>query len=388
MGELESLLVVLALIYLSECLVWVGRGAVAFASWTGKRFRPRFPGSVMGNTRGGFLFSKPLPPLGIVLLNQPFPVSISSATVFACSSTCLNSIGRPEQTARLLRLDDLRDITTVGRELRVNGALLLKAISPFTARHIAGVLNRLHKLPEPDRAAAVRTVIEDSLDADAVSKRFDEYRARSRRLRVLSNVLFVYLFLLVPPLLWQFGFGKFGLGLLAGMLAQSAVIAVLFRRAHATLYPGADEERFKPFLTMMLAPPAAIRAADILARHLVENAHPLAVARALSSPETFRRLSRQVLIDLRHPLLPVCPTRDALAAETEEQFRTMMHAAVSAFVRKSGLNPDELTAAPQPAESGNQSYCPRCGAQFLMIEGVCRDCGDRPLEPFQDGALG
>ena len=29
MGELESLLLVLALIYLSECLVWVPRGAMA-----------------------------------------------------------------------------------------------------------------------------------------------------------------------------------------------------------------------------------------------------------------------------------------------------------------------------------------------------------------------
>ena len=63
MGELESLLLVLALIYLSECLVWVPRGALAFSSWRGIRFGIRFSGSWIGNQHGGLLLSNPLPPL-------------------------------------------------------------------------------------------------------------------------------------------------------------------------------------------------------------------------------------------------------------------------------------------------------------------------------------
>ena len=60
MGELESLLLVLALIYLSECLVWVRRGALAFGTWRGKHFGILHPGAILANQRGGLLLANPL----------------------------------------------------------------------------------------------------------------------------------------------------------------------------------------------------------------------------------------------------------------------------------------------------------------------------------------
>ena len=106
MGELESLLLILALIYLSECLVWVRRGALAFASWRGNRFGLRPPGTWMGNQRGGLLLSNPFPPLGTVLIVPDLPLSLAPAAVFAYSSVCLDPAGRPWQTARHLSFHD------------------------------------------------------------------------------------------------------------------------------------------------------------------------------------------------------------------------------------------------------------------------------------------
>ena len=71
-------------------------------------------------------------------------------------------------------------------------------------------------------------------------------------------------------------------------------------------------------VTMLLAPPAAIRAPDLLARHLLQNFHPLAVAQVLCSPGGFKSVARQALLDLRYPLLPVCPTNEPEPMTTEQ----------------------------------------------------------------------
>src|ERR1051326_3420645 len=384
MGELESLLLVLALIYLSECLVWVRHGALAFASWRGKNFRVRFSRAGLANQRGGLLLSNPLPPLGVVLFVQDFPMSLSDAALFAYSSAALDPAGRPAQTARYFSFENARDVAADGRKVLVNGEVFLKAASTFSARWLAERLRCLGKTPKPKRADAIKELLDESLDAEKISARWRDFQTRVRPVRILSNGLFVYLFLVVAPLIWRFRFGHFGLWLLAGMLGQTIAIAVLFRGAHQSLYPDAGEERLKPFLTMLLAPPAAIRAADLLARHLLEDFHPLAVARVLCSPERFKSFARRALIDLRYPLLPVCPTNEPGPVATEQWFRTARQAAVEAFLARAGLQPDELIAPPGPTEPAIQSYCPRCGAQFLLRTGTCVDCGGRPLQPFSD----
>src|SRR5262245_15496372 len=110
MGELESLLLVLALIYLSECLVWIPRGAPAFTSWRGIRFGLRSSGSWLGNQRGSVLLSNPLPPLGTVFIVPDLPLSVALSAVFAYSSACLDPAGRPWQTGNYLEFKAVRDV--------------------------------------------------------------------------------------------------------------------------------------------------------------------------------------------------------------------------------------------------------------------------------------
>ena len=119
MGELESLLLVLALIYLSECLVWVRRGALAFTSWRGNLFVVRPSGTWIGNQRGSLLVSNPFPPLGTVFVVPELPLSLSASAVYAYSSVCLDRAGRPWQTAKHFSFRDIRDVGVEGRKLLV-----------------------------------------------------------------------------------------------------------------------------------------------------------------------------------------------------------------------------------------------------------------------------
>jgi len=382
MGELQGLLLVVGIIYLSECLVWVRRGAMAFARGWGKSSKIRHPGTLAGNQRGGLLLTNPLPPLGDIFIVAQFPLSLSPEGAFAYFAPCLNPAGRPVQTTKYASWDNLHPLQIDGRKVFAAGAVFLTTVSTFAARHAGDLLQRIRKLPKANRTSAIHKALSESLDTRKMSERLREYRKRSNPIRLLANLLFVYLFLVVPPLIWHFGFGVLGLCLLLGMLAQTVTLALLFRNAHKALYPDGGEERFKPFLTMLLAPPAAIRASDVLGRHLLEAFHPLAVARILCPPNRFRDFARQTLIDLRYPLFPVCPATESAPVETERWFRETTLAVVEEFLQKEGFKVNELVAAPKPADAANLSYCPRCGTQFVTRQGTCADCGGRPLEPF------
>src|SRR6266700_1553769 len=98
MGDLEGLLLVVAAIYLAECVVWVPRGAVVFNRYWIKTWRLLHPSAVIGNERGGLFLANPLPPFGTVLVSPLFMLSPEAA--YSYTSACINPNWRPVQLAR------------------------------------------------------------------------------------------------------------------------------------------------------------------------------------------------------------------------------------------------------------------------------------------------
>jgi hypothetical protein len=384
MGDLESLLLVLVAIYLTECAVWVRRGGVAVVSYWGGRWRVWHPGSVLGNARGALFLSNPFPPFGHVVVGHQSPVSFSPQALLSFTAASINPGWRPSQLARCLRYEEVRSISLEGRNILINDVLFVKAPGGGAARRLAAMVRRLKPLSESDRAAAIRQCIAESFDTEKIRARWREFETRSRTLRLLAIVLFAYLFVLAPALLWHFGFRYAGLGLAAGLLAQTLSLGMLFRRAHRRLFPDGSEERFTPFLTMLLAPPTAIRATDLLGRHLLEDFHPLAVTHVFCPAAKFKTLARHALLDLHFPLLPASPSSDEQAVQTEEWYRRLLMEEVERTVVRAGLEPGDLLQPPSRSEPEHQAYCPRCRAQFLASSATCADCGGRPLRSFPD----
>ncbi len=337
---------------------------------------------VWGNARGAALLANPLPSFGAVLLSQPFPVSLSPEAMLSFTSVCLDPGGRPPQIARWVRYSEARTIGAEGRNVLVNGTVFLTTASSSLARRLARLLRELKGLQEGDREAAIRRTLAVTLDAKSARQRWEEYTRQSKRLRWMGGILFAYLFVIAPAVIWYWGFNAAGLGVVIGLLAQTFTLGWQFWRAHGALYPGGSEERFTPFLTMLLAPPTAIRAYDLLARRLVENVHPLAVAQAFCPGDPFKQLARRVLLDLRHPVLPSAPSAESAVVQTEEWFRGALLDECERSVERAGLKSSELTMPPERAEVKSRTYCPRCGAQYVVETGNCADCGGRSLVAF------
>lgn len=82
----QTLLLILALLYLTECLIWVKKHSIAFVSPWGRRWRVATPISWLGNANGAMLILNPLPPPGRIFLSHLLPISISPAGVCAFTS--------------------------------------------------------------------------------------------------------------------------------------------------------------------------------------------------------------------------------------------------------------------------------------------------------------
>lgn len=382
MNELELLFLVLAVVYLWECVFWLRRGTVAFLNFWARSWHPAHPAALMGNQTGGIILANPLPPLGCILTSAQLPLSISPEGVFSYVAQCINPGWRPAQTGKYFPFEAVQKIEASGKQVRVNGELLVKTGSTFSARHLAEQLRILSKLKFERRGPAIREMLRGSLDARKAEERLKEFRSRSARLRQLTNILFVYLFLITPACVWYLGFKRSWIELLAGLLMLTGATALVFARAHKALHPEAREERFTHWFMILFSPATAIRAQDALSRHLLEEFHPLTVAQVTLGRDRFSQFARKVLVELRHPCLPLCPTQEPGPQAAEQYARIALLETMEQFLEQKGIDLKELMRPPAPVDETCRSFCPRCGTQFTASEGACADCGGLSLTAF------
>ena len=359
-GEGETLLLVLILLYLSECLIWVKRESVAFVSaWRGWHLAK--PSSWLGNARGGILFLNPLPPSGRIFLSHLSPVSISPSGVCALNVQTLPSEARsPYQTGEFLPFGKIKEAGVDGPYLTINNERFAQCTTAKQARALATVIAAMVKASASKREGLARNWVAKQYSANDATSLLKEAQELIRPIQSLSLILFLFLFVLTPLLGALVGLMTLILPVAIVMVALAVEIAIVFRRVHAKLYPAESAERLESLIKMILCPPVAIRAADILSKNLLAEFSPIVLAEVLTRSGE-RQFVRSVILDLKHPLGH--ELSDASAVETitwvaNEQVKV--------------CEPYVLT--PTQREENSISYCPRCECQFVVAAIECPDC--------------
>ena len=371
-GEGETLLLVLILLYLSECLIWVKRESVAFVS-APRRWHLTKPSSWLGNARGGILFLNPLPPSGRVFLSHLSPVSISPSGVCALNVQTLPSEARsPDQTGDFLPFGKIKEAGVDGSYLTINNERFAKCPTAKQARALANMIAAMVKASASKREGLARNWITKQYSANDATRLLKEAQELIKPIQSLGLILFLFLFVLTPLLGAFVGLVTLIVPVAIVMVALAVEIAIVFRRVHAKLYPAESAERLESLIKMILCPPVAIRAADILTKNLLAEFSPIVLAEVLTGSGE-RQFVRSVILDLKHPLGH--ELSDASAVETitwavNEQVKVCERYA----------KPEELLA-PAQREENSISYCPRCQCQFVVAAVECPDCpGVRVLE--------
>ena len=380
MSEGQTLLLILILLYLTECLIWVKRESVAFVSSLGGRWRLTLPPSWLGNANGGILFLNPLPPSGRVFLSHLSPISISPSGICAYNLQTLPSEARsPSQTGRFLPFSKVTRSTTDGVYLLVNDERFAKCATARQARTLAQLIGEMAKASTAKRERLARNWISKQFATDDAATRLREGNAVIEPMRELSLILFLFLFVATPVLVISFGLMGLIIPVAAVMVILAVVIGILFYRAHKQLFPAETSERLERLVKMILCPPVSIRAPDILTRNLLAEYSPIVVANLLTGSNE-QQFVRAFILDLQHPLKH--EVSDETAANTicwtaAEQLNVCLEQVKAGHY----LKPEDLLA-PAHREGNSISYCPRCRCQFVVSAGECPDCPGVALVDF------
>lgn len=360
MSELQSLVLVVLVIYLVQCLHWVTPGAAVFVlrfRGRGKRKRSGFVWSALGTE--GFLAS-PFPPLS--------PLTVATWPAFQLDPDGI-AIPQSEGDPLFLPWEGLA-VTHSDSRLLCNGKPAFRGGEAQVLASFA-LLQRLRSVARSERAKMLERWLVQAMSARRVARRLRVFSGRSRWLRVLVNLQFAFLFLAVPML-----FARAGTGILwrviLFLLGLSALIALEFWTVHRRLYPGAST-RLKSAVTIVLSPVAAIRACDVLARDLLTGYHPVAAAGGLLPAGEFAEFAGEQLRLCR------------FGGQHDKWYQQTLAKLMSQAIKQTGTRPETLL---RPAEryEGCVVYCPRCLAQYVKDAGRCADCGFAGLVPFKGAA--
>jgi hypothetical protein len=373
-GEGETLLFILILLYLSECLIWVKRESVVFIKSWGGNWHRATPSSWLGNARGGLLFLNPLPAGGRVFLSHLSPVSISPSGVCALNVQTLPSEARsPYQTGEFLSFAKIKDAGIDGVYLTINDERFATCATAKQARALAEVIAAIAKAPASKREAMAHAWIAKQFSTKDANARLKEAQELIEPIQSLGLILFLILFVLTPALGSIVGLMTLILPVAIVMVALAVEIAILFRRVHRKLYPNESSERLESMVKMILCPPVALRAADVLTKNLLAEFSPLVLANLLTGSGE-KEFVRSFVLDLKYPLKHELSDQSAVETVTwaaSEQLKLC----------ERDLKTKELLA-PTQREENSVSYCPRCRCQFVVAVVECPDCPGVQLVAF------
>lgn len=379
MSDGQTLLLVLCLFYLSDCFFWVKKQSVAFVSPWCRRWRVAALNSSLANSSGGLLFMNPVPPLGRVFLSHLSPVSISPLGICAFNLQALPAVGRPAQTGRSLVFTEITGSNTDGAHLRVNGERFAKCATTRQARALSELINLATAAPASDREPIVRAHIAKQFALDEAAAALREAYLVSEPIRWLCCMLFLFLFVATPLLVSIFGLLRLLIPAGVVMMFLAVQIAVMFQRAHKKLFGSATQERVEHAIKMVLCPPVAIRATDLLSKEVLAEYSPVVVATLLSG-EAAQPFLRAFILDLQHPL------KHEVADETASEVIAWAAAEQLKFcveiIKRNAYSKPEMLLAPPQREGSSVSYCPRCSCQFIVSTGGCPDCPGVGLRAF------
>lgn len=377
MSEGQVLYSVLILIYLSDCIIWVGAGSVLLStSWYG-RWRVTRGYHSLGNDSGRISLLHPLPFLNKALLCHWMPIAISPEGICASSfqkSHAVNASARGEA----LTYEQIAGAKANGRYLLLNGSRFAKCSSEAQAQSIGELIRRLVRMSMREREACIRQYCSSRFRRKDASRRIQQVETFTKRILPICSIFFILLFIITPLAVTFFGLIRLIIPIAAGMICFAIVITLRFSRAHKVLFPHWSESRISHALKMCLCPISAIRAVDILSLNALTDFHPILVARLQDSPDT-REFIRTSIFELSHPLQ--WGIKDSQALGIISWYAAAELTALERYLEREGESIDEY-CLPPPQESQSVAYCPRCLCQFTTHWDECPDCPGIELMSF------
>jgi hypothetical protein len=354
MRELATLLLIVLLVYLFQCLCWAPPGAQVFSLEPASRRKRGFLWVAL-NLR--VHLANPLPPL------QPLVVVEWPGFQLEPEAVRLNPAdGEPISVPW-----DQLAITRSGRKLLCNGQVVLHG-GAEQIKSAQELLAKLKRAQARERKKQIEAWLRKATDTQAAAERLKLFFRKARWLDLASNLQFFLLFMIVPMAFYRFG-SRALWPLVEVVVSTSILVAWQSWRLHKVFLAGDGDARFKSVFSTVLSPIYAVRAADALARDLVAGFHPVAVAGILCSQKDFAAFAGEQL------------RANKFGQTGASWYRDQLQLALIRMIQKNGIDSRRLLAPPEQ-DANCVVYCPRCLAQYTASRAACADCAFEGLLEF------
>lgn len=381
MSDGQTLFLILCLLYLFDCLVWIGSSSILFVAPWCRRWHAKAGNRLISNDRGGVGFLNPLPPLGSAFSGHWSPLSISPAGVSDLTLRATGNSALPVQSDRILHFEQISRIEQDEKWILINEARFARCASPEQAKLLVETIRRIRKVSEPDRAKAITDFLASLFSKQAATDRLSFTIQLLPWIRRTCVAFFLFLYVMVPlaasflPLIWYI------LPVAAIMWLAVPIVAVQYYRAHRKLYPERRSDRVMNVIQMVLCPPVAIRACDLLSIDAMSRFHPVLTASLLLGDDA-AAFYGPAIRDLRYPLK--CGKSADKAADVASWYANAELEATAGFLKTERPAALEACFTPPPWDGVSTSYCPRCLCQFTVGTGDCPDCPGVGVVPISD----
>ena len=373
-------LLLLALLYLSDCAQVVRRSGVAFVSFFGRSRHPRLPSELLGTPRGGLVMLNPLPPLGTVFRVEWPAFSVSPRGVLCGSPERLAGSGHGGGADAFVLLAPGVQAAGEQRDVCVGRRSVARFRTAGAARRAAEWLQACVGAPEERRGEIIRSALAESFDVAAIRGIAAQCRAATRLLVWLGNGMWGLLFVVAPLAVVRYGILLTFIPLALTVVALHVGILWTCWRTHRRVLPAERDARLEHVLKMLFCPPLAIRAVDAVSADLLDGRHPVAVALAIATPREAKDLALKWRRDLEYPLSPAPESPEC--AQADSWFRSRLAGAAAAAAASAKVNMEEALQAPAAGGKDERSYCPRCHMTYRVAAGTCPDCLGLALKPL------
>lgn len=379
MSEWSVLALAACILYLVECLAWIEAGAAA--CWIpplGAGWRCARGTELPGNERGGLALPDPLRVGGTLVVSYPWPFSIDLNGI---ASVTADGWLATTVTSRYIEFDDIRTVRADSGVVTINGQRFVQLGSSTAALWFADQIEQVRGRSVASRAAAIRSVVAQTLDGERVASARTAFLRATRTLQVLSWGLLAYTFCVSPLVILSVGPYRSWKFLAVGLIAIIAMTVSKYVTTHRMLFPRERYERWMDAVSMTMLPLAGIRCVSKLSRHSLSMFGLVAVAATLCDREAARRTLRLYRIDLGD-------RRAALVSgglpEPDEECALWFHQVLVEETDKAlGRLGVDVHEPPQRVHDLMVSYCPRCHSQFGTSETIeCPDCPGVHLASF------
>lgn len=342
-------------------------------------WQTRYANETSGNAYGSLAILNPLPPFGIAVAGHWSPVSMSPDGVCDLNLQVVGKTLRPIQSGRFLRYDQIVSEGANGKFLLLNGTRFAKCETTEQAERLAEMIRTLRREDEGTRERLLRQFVDARFSRPDAMAQLNEVIDLMAGIRWTAVVLFVFLFVLVPILVTAYGLTRLIIPIGVAMVLSASVISFSYFRAHKRLFPARQSERVSSVLKMVLFPPAAIRAGDLLALEALSRFHPLLIGDVLLNAAG-REFYEPILRDLRNPLRHQHVEPDQLAVAYWHAKAEV--SAIEALMRTKDGSIFEDCLAPPEWDGTSKTYCPRCVCRLSVPYGECPDCPGVSLVSF------